>query len=111
MDILTAAPTTNVKVMQSEADSLFMLNYGTSFSYHNCKAKFEGGAISSNGREWDTQMQSIVSDLTKQYYVYNTPDYIWDLMNEDDTNGKTIEVTSEITGQMCAFIENALSYE
>lgn len=109
--ILTAAPTTNVKVMQSEADSLFMLNYGTSFSYHNCKAKFEGGAISSNGREWDTQMQSIVSDLTKQYYVYNTPDYIWDLMNEDDTNGKTIEVTSEITGQMCAFIENALSYE
>ena len=109
--ILTASPTTNVKVVQSEADSLFLLNYGTSYSYHNCKAKFEGGAISSNGREWDSQMKSIVDDLTKQYVVFNTPEFLWDLMNEDDLNGKTIEISAEITGQMCAFIESALDYE
>lgn len=107
--ILTAAPTTTVKVTQSQQDNLFLLNYGTSYSYHNCRAKFEGGAISSNGREWDSQMRSIVDDLMKQYYVFNTPEFLWDLMAEEDLNGRTIEVTAEITGQMCAFIENALT--
>ncbi len=109
--ILTAAPTVAVKLAPSQSDSLFLLNYGTSYSYHNCKAKFEGGAISSNGREWDTQMKSIVDDLTKQYYVYNTPEYLWDLMSEDDVNGLTIDITASVTGQMCAFIENALTYD
>ena len=56
-------------------------------------------------------MKSIVDDLTKQYVVFNTPEVLWDLMNEDDLNGRTIEISAEITGQMCAFIESALDYE
>lgn len=109
--ILTASPTTTVKVVPTQSDNLFLLNYGNSYSYRNCKAKFDGSTLSSSGREWDQQMKDIVDDLTKNFYVYNTPEFIWDTMQEDDENGKVIVIESQITGELCLFIENSLCSE
>jgi len=106
--ILTAQPALTARTQETQEDTLLRLNYGNSFAYRNVKQKIELSPASSNGREWDQEVEEIVADLVGKIYVYNTPTYLWDLMGEEELNGKRIVNDPNMITGMCIFVEKAL---
>lgn len=105
--MLTASKSITTRVMQSQNEVQFGLNYSTSYAYRACKDRFGGSSKASDGKEWDKQMKDICDDIAQNKYLYNTPPPIMDQIEDDNIrNGAVVPVELEIISEACTMIND-----
>ena len=103
--MLTASVSNQARIKLEQEDLLLKLNYGNSYAFRNIKERFEASPVSNGGREWDMQVEEIVSNMLSTIYLYNTPDFIWNKLNHENINGRPIRNDVEVIAGACAFTE------
>ena len=105
--MLTATKSITTRVMQTQNEVQFELNYSTSYAYRTCRDRFGGSSRASDGKEWDKQMKDICDDIAQNKYLYNTPPAIMDQIQDDSIrNGAVIPVELEIISEACTMIND-----
>jgi len=117
-NMLTASKSDKVRVSLSMAEDQFVRQAPTLPNYRECRSRFAAGEsgevyqdLKKSLREiqWDKQLEEILTDLASTIYVLNTPDVILDQAEEGSSgplsdiyhNGDEIQVSTNITEQMC----------
>ena len=103
--MLTAVPSVTTSLETSLEESILILSSGSSYSYKNCKDRFERSAYGARGKEWEKHINTFVDDLRNCKYIYNTAPWIWDWLDEDNMNGKIIRPSIKITEALCDFYD------
>lgn len=108
--MLTAVKSITTRLIQGQNEIQFGLNYSTSYAYRTCRDRFDGSSKASDGKEWDKQMKDICDDIVQNRYLYNTPDMLLDLINDENIrNGILVPVELEIITEACTLINDMAS--
>ena len=82
-----------------------------SISYKNIKNMFENNPHGVKGKEWDRHISSITEDITVNKVVYNTSNFIWNWLEQDNLNGRAIDVTEKTIHAFCGMYEFILELQ
>ncbi len=82
-----------------------------SISYKNIKNMFENNPHGVKGKEWDRHIASITEDITVNKVVYNTSNFIWNWLEQDNLNGRAIDVTEKTIHAFCGMYEFILELQ
>ena len=100
---LTAIPALDVTVNNSIIDGRIKLNAGSSQYYRSCKQKFETSPFSQKGsKSWDYYMSYLVDQMINSSWVYNTSDFVWDFLGQENKNGKIFTPTEKTFTALCS---------
>lgn len=100
---LTAVPALDVTVTNSIMDGRIKLNAGSSQYYRNCKQKFEASPFAQKGsKSWDFYMGNLVDQMVNSSWVYNTSDFVWDFLGQENKNGKIFTPTEKTFTALCS---------
>lgn len=100
---LTAIPALDVTVNSSIMDGRIKLNAGSSPQYRNCKQKFEASPFAQKGsKSWDYYMSNLVDQMVNSSWVYNTSDFVWDFLGQENKNGKIFTPTEKTFTALCS---------
>lgn len=102
---MSAVPAVTGSLETSIDDSIMTLSTGSSYSYKNCKERFERTAYGARGREWENHISRFVDDLKNTKYIYNTAPWIWNWLDTENLNGKVIKPTLRVTEALCDFYD------
>lgn len=104
--MLTAKRGMTAKTAFSESDFHLQMNYKASYEYKNCASKYEQSPLGNSSEQWDTWMESLVTDIVSTVHTYNTSDFIWETMGVDSQNGKAIAHTDLLFPNLCGALEH-----
>lgn len=103
--MLTILPSVDVKEGFTFEDNQFKLNIGSSIGYRNCRQRFENSPFGQKGKEWDDHITNITNDLIIRKYRYNTANWIWQWLGEDNLNGRLVTPDDRIIAALCDFYD------
>lgn len=103
--LITALPGLDVKLTQTEDEDFIRVNYRSSSHYKNCKGMYEQSPLGAGGKDWDKQIASVVDELLKINYYYNTAPFLWAATDQPNCNGQAIRVSPQAINSLCSFIE------
>ena len=72
---------------------------------------FENNPHGVKGKEWDRHIASITEDITVNKVVYNTSNFIWNWLEQDNLNGRAIDVTEKTIHAFCGMYEFVLEVQ
>ncbi len=102
--LMTAVRTINTSVVGDEVDNnIISVKVQASEAFRQCKMEITNSTVALKNREWKTHIQMLIESITRQHYVYNTSDMLWAYLQEENQNGKPIELDSETMIAYCQF--------
>lgn len=108
--MMTASPaigvssgTLNVNTLKARATN--------SISYKNIKNMFESNPHGVNGKGWDKYVAEITENVTINKVLYNTSNFIWNWLEQDNLNGHAIDVTEKTIHAFCGMYEFVLEVQ
>ena len=91
--------------------SMFKVKVGSSQSYRTVKQLFENNPFGFKGKDWDNHVQRITENLTTNKYLYNTSNFLWDWLGEDNLNGKIFAPSDATITALCSLYEYVMQIE
>jgi hypothetical protein len=91
--------------------SMFKVKVGSSQSYRTVKQLFENNPFGFKGKDWDNHVQRITENLTTNKYIYNTSNFLWEWLDEDNLNGKIFAPTDATITALCSLYDYLMQLE
>lgn len=82
--------------------STFKVRVGSSQSYRAVKQLFDMNPYGIRGKDWDNHVQKITENITTNKYIYNTSNFLWNWLEEDNMNGKIFAPSDVSITAMCS---------
>ena len=102
--LLTAVSSIRTTVAGDDlANNVIFIKVQASEAFRLCKQEIANATISLRNREWKTHIQYLIEDITKANYVYNTADFLWDYLQEENRNGSLLKIDSDTLVAYCQF--------
>ena len=102
--MMTAVPAVGLAGAHPNTGML-KLRATTSPSYRNIRQWFENSPHGVKGKDWDRHVANIADEIASSQVVYNTAFHIWQFLEQDCLNGRTIEVTEKTIDGFCSMYE------
>ena len=102
----------HVRADFSDTDNLLRLNFKNSLEYRNVKERLETSQITpkQTSKKFVEVIQEIVESATAHVYIYDTCPAIYNLMHEDNFNGKQVQFTESLIMGTCELLELSMQY-
>ena len=91
--------------------STFRVRVGSSQSYRAVKQLFDENPYGIRGKDWDNHIQKITENITTNKYIYNTSNFLWNWMEEDNMNGKIFAPSDASITAMCSLYDFFMTTE
>ena len=85
--------------------STFKVRVGSSQSYRAVKQLFDANPYGIRGKDWDNHIVRVTENITTNKYIYNTSNFLWNWMEEDNLNGKVFSPSDLTITAMCSLYE------
>ena len=100
---LTTIPALDVSLEASIMDGKTRLNSSSSDYYRKCKMMFESFPFYQKGtKSWDFYMMNLVDTMLTSSWIYNTSDFVWDFLEQENKNGKIFTPTEKTFTALCS---------
>ena len=99
---LTAVTSSKLKQEPSSDDYRIIQSFSTKRSYREFTKLLE--TLPNKEfmiAEFAKRTSKVVASLTEEYSTYNIPQPVWDILGEENKNGKLIEYTSDYSDELC----------
>lgn len=91
--------------------NMFSVKVGGSTHYRTVKQLFENNPYGIRGKDWDNHVKKLTDILTTNKYLYNTSNFLWNWLDQDNTNGKIFAPSDATITAMCSLYDFYMANE
>ena len=102
--MMTAVPAVGVAIGTLNVNTL-KARASNSIAYRNVRERFHENPHCVDGKAWDKYIASITERVTVDKVLYNTSNFLWNWLDEDNLNGKALEPTEMTIHAFCGMYE------
>lgn len=99
--VVSAINTGGHKATLSGAETQLSAGWCNNYAFANCAKRFP---YVVNGMTWCTGLKKMVDDITTISHVYHTAPAIWDILHQENVNGKDYIPAVTLSESICNFI-------
>ncbi len=92
-------------------NSMFQVRVGSSQYYRSVKQLFDSNPYGIKGKDWDNHIKRITDIIITNKYVYNSSNFIWNWLDEDNLNNKVFTASDITITSMCSLYEFYITSE
>ena len=91
--------------------NMFSVKVGGSTHYRTVKQIFENNPYGIRGKDWDNHVKKLTEILTTNKYLYNTSNFLWNWLDQDNMNGKIFAPSDATITAMCSVYDFYIANE
>jgi hypothetical protein len=99
--VVSAVNTGGPKTALSGAEKQLAASWSINYAYANCDKRFP---YEINGMTWSTSLNRMINDVINTVHVYHTAPAIWQLLGQENMNGKEYIAPVTLSESVCNFI-------
>lgn len=100
--LLTAHPSISTTMSGLNGNNAWLHTTG-SIHYHNCLQKFQNSTVLNKNKAWENHIQNLIEEITTNHYAYNSAPYVWEMLGQENLNGKIIPIDAQVFISYCMY--------
>lgn len=100
--LITAYPTDSKAISGMNIDMMFAQT-GGSPHYQKCKENFQNSTVTNKDKAWENHIKKLIEDILFKHYVYNSSPYVWEVLGQENMNGKIIPIDANVFIAYCFY--------
>jgi hypothetical protein len=103
---ISALSSSVIKENLSDMDQHILVGYQTKSNYRTYLTKLLDSSLGSDilSTYFTNRIRSVVTSITSDTYVFNTPEEIWNMQNNENMNKAIFQFTDNYVQELCGFL-------
>ena len=102
--LLTAVPSEGVVTPGLSGNNTWLPVSGSVY-YRRCYERFQNATVLCKNKAWENHIRSIMDDTKTNHYVFNSAPYIYELLGQENQNGKVIPIDAQTFISYCYYYD------
>ena len=102
--LLTALPSISTTMSGLNGNNAWLQTAGSQY-YHRCLQRFQNSTVTNKNKAWENHIKNLIEEVTEKHFAYNSCPYIWESLEQENTNGKVIPIDPQVFIAYCYYYD------